>query len=169
MEFWDNPTVDGFHSLLMTPKPMIRTSDHVFQYGSDYQLIQQKLITSGSSCIKNLLLAVITRVRFPFRAEIFSHYVWPQLLCLVLFNSHSGYVSWWSFSPAVRNWISSVSSWTTVEIMSMLHFLLFCHCFSEDWAKGFASSPTPCLLTLRWERLRFWGYSYPYLVYSGYW
>lgn len=34
MEFWDNPTVDGFHSLLMTPKPMIRTSDHVFQYGS---------------------------------------------------------------------------------------------------------------------------------------
>lgn len=34
MQFWDNPTVDGFHSLLMTPKPMIRTSDHVFQYGS---------------------------------------------------------------------------------------------------------------------------------------
>lgn len=32
MRFWDNPTVDGFHSLLMTPKPMIRTSDHVFQY-----------------------------------------------------------------------------------------------------------------------------------------
>lgn len=32
MQFWDNPTVDGFHSLLMTPKPMIRTSDHVFQY-----------------------------------------------------------------------------------------------------------------------------------------
>ncbi|XP_068616860.1 nucleolar protein 6 [Brachionichthys hirsutus] len=31
MEFWDNPTVDGFHGLLMTPKPMIRTSDHVFQ------------------------------------------------------------------------------------------------------------------------------------------
>ncbi|CAF91374.1 unnamed protein product, partial [Tetraodon nigroviridis] len=31
MQFWDNPTVDGFHSLLMTPKPMIRTSDHVFQ------------------------------------------------------------------------------------------------------------------------------------------
>lgn len=34
MQFWDNPTVDGFHSLLMTPKPVIRTSDHVFQYGS---------------------------------------------------------------------------------------------------------------------------------------
>lgn len=31
MQFWDNPTVDGFHSLLMTPKPMIRTSDQVFQ------------------------------------------------------------------------------------------------------------------------------------------
>ena len=34
MQFWDNPTVDGFNGLLMTPKPMIRTSDHVFQYGS---------------------------------------------------------------------------------------------------------------------------------------
>jgi len=32
MEFWDNPTVDGFHCLLMTPTPMMRTSDHVFQY-----------------------------------------------------------------------------------------------------------------------------------------
>ncbi|KAJ0041623.1 hypothetical protein NL108_010458, partial [Boleophthalmus pectinirostris] len=31
MAFWDNATVDGFQSLLMTPKPMIRTSDHVFQ------------------------------------------------------------------------------------------------------------------------------------------
>uniref|UniRef100_A0A3Q1HD25 Nucleolar protein 6 n=1 Tax=Anabas testudineus TaxID=64144 RepID=A0A3Q1HD25_ANATE len=31
IQFWDNPTVDGFHALLMTPKPMIRTSDHVFQ------------------------------------------------------------------------------------------------------------------------------------------
>ncbi|XP_044225414.1 nucleolar protein 6 [Thunnus albacares] len=31
MQFWDDPTVDGFHSLLMTPKPMIRTSDHIFQ------------------------------------------------------------------------------------------------------------------------------------------
>ncbi|KAM3610678.1 uncharacterized protein V6R79_007135 [Siganus canaliculatus] len=31
IQFWDNPTVDGFQSLLMTPKPMIRTSDHVFQ------------------------------------------------------------------------------------------------------------------------------------------
>ncbi|XP_038125796.1 nucleolar protein 6 [Cyprinodon tularosa] len=31
MKFWDDPTVDGFHCLLMTPKPMIRTSDHVFQ------------------------------------------------------------------------------------------------------------------------------------------
>lgn len=31
MQFWDDPTVDGFQCLLMTPKPMIRTSDHVFQ------------------------------------------------------------------------------------------------------------------------------------------
>uniref|UniRef100_A0A3Q2T078 Nucleolar protein 6 n=1 Tax=Fundulus heteroclitus TaxID=8078 RepID=A0A3Q2T078_FUNHE len=31
MQFWDDPTVDGFHCLLMTPKPMIRTSDNVFQ------------------------------------------------------------------------------------------------------------------------------------------
>ncbi|KAL0979774.1 hypothetical protein UPYG_G00189470 [Umbra pygmaea] len=31
VQFWDDPTVDGFHALLMTPKPMIRTSDHVFQ------------------------------------------------------------------------------------------------------------------------------------------
>lgn len=41
MQFWDNPTVDGFHALLMTPKPMIRTSDHVFQYGP-LHLMQQK-------------------------------------------------------------------------------------------------------------------------------
>ncbi len=44
MQFWDNPTVDGFHGLLMTPKPMMRTSDHVFQYGSIYQIMQQKQI-----------------------------------------------------------------------------------------------------------------------------
>ncbi|XP_061528233.1 nucleolar protein 6 [Phycodurus eques] len=31
MQFWDDPTVDGFHSLLMTPKTMMRTSDDVFQ------------------------------------------------------------------------------------------------------------------------------------------
>ncbi|XP_037114528.1 nucleolar protein 6 [Syngnathus acus] len=31
LQFWDDPTVDGFHSLLMTPKPMTRTSDHIFQ------------------------------------------------------------------------------------------------------------------------------------------
>uniref|UniRef100_A0AAQ5XVI0 Nucleolar protein 6 n=1 Tax=Amphiprion ocellaris TaxID=80972 RepID=A0AAQ5XVI0_AMPOC len=47
MQFWDNPTVDGFHSLLMTPKPMIRTSDHVFQY----------LVKLQSSCKKLNLLS----------------------------------------------------------------------------------------------------------------
>uniref|UniRef100_A0A8C9XKN0 Nucleolar protein 6 n=1 Tax=Sander lucioperca TaxID=283035 RepID=A0A8C9XKN0_SANLU len=47
MQFWDNPTVDGFHSLLMTPKPMIRTSDHIFQY----------LVKLQSSCKKLNLLS----------------------------------------------------------------------------------------------------------------
>uniref|UniRef100_A0A4W6G8X9 Nucleolar protein 6 n=1 Tax=Lates calcarifer TaxID=8187 RepID=A0A4W6G8X9_LATCA len=49
MEFWDNPTVDGFHSLLMTPKPMIRTSDHVFQLC--------ELVKLQSSCKKLNLLS----------------------------------------------------------------------------------------------------------------
>ncbi|KAG7481304.1 hypothetical protein MATL_G00065380 [Megalops atlanticus] len=31
LQFWDDPTLDGFQALLMTPKPMIRTCDHVFQ------------------------------------------------------------------------------------------------------------------------------------------
>ncbi|XP_055741967.1 nucleolar protein 6-like, partial [Salvelinus fontinalis] len=30
LQFRDDPTVDGFHALLMTAKPQIRTSDHVF-------------------------------------------------------------------------------------------------------------------------------------------
>uniref|UniRef100_A0A8C5I7E4 Nucleolar protein 6 n=1 Tax=Gouania willdenowi TaxID=441366 RepID=A0A8C5I7E4_GOUWI len=47
MQFWDDPTVDGFYSLLMTPKPMIRTSDHVFQY----------LVKLQSSCKKLNLLS----------------------------------------------------------------------------------------------------------------
>uniref|UniRef100_A0A8C7NTY1 Nucleolar protein 6 n=1 Tax=Oncorhynchus mykiss TaxID=8022 RepID=A0A8C7NTY1_ONCMY len=29
LQFWDDPTVDGFHALLMIPKPIIRTSDHL--------------------------------------------------------------------------------------------------------------------------------------------
>uniref|UniRef100_A0AAQ5X9U2 Nucleolar protein 6 n=1 Tax=Amphiprion ocellaris TaxID=80972 RepID=A0AAQ5X9U2_AMPOC len=49
MQFWDNPTVDGFHSLLMTPKPMIRTSDHVFQLC--------ELVKLQSSCKKLNLLS----------------------------------------------------------------------------------------------------------------
>uniref|UniRef100_A0A3Q3VZY5 Nucleolar protein 6 n=1 Tax=Mola mola TaxID=94237 RepID=A0A3Q3VZY5_MOLML len=48
MQFWDNPTVDGFNSLLMTPKPMIRTSDHVFQLC--------ELVKLQSSCKKLNLL-----------------------------------------------------------------------------------------------------------------
>ncbi|KAA8592916.1 hypothetical protein FQN60_018371 [Etheostoma spectabile] len=49
MQFWDNPTVDGFHSLLMTPKPMIRTSDHIFQLCD--------LVKLQSSCKKLNLLS----------------------------------------------------------------------------------------------------------------
>nr|XP_057926598.1 nucleolar protein 6 [Doryrhamphus excisus] len=48
MQFWDDPTVDGFHSLLMTPKPMMRTSDHVFQLC--------ELVKLQSSCKKLNLL-----------------------------------------------------------------------------------------------------------------
>ncbi|KAM4576086.1 nucleolar protein 6 [Odontesthes bonariensis] len=48
MEFWDKPTVDGFHCLLMTPKPMMRTSDHVFQLCD--------LVKLQSSCKKQNLL-----------------------------------------------------------------------------------------------------------------
>uniref|UniRef100_A0A1A8K9Y6 Nucleolar protein 6 n=1 Tax=Nothobranchius kuhntae TaxID=321403 RepID=A0A1A8K9Y6_NOTKU len=48
MHFWDDPSVDGFHCLLMTPKPMIRTSDHVFQLCD--------LVKLQSSCKKQNLL-----------------------------------------------------------------------------------------------------------------
>uniref|UniRef100_A0A8C7XNX7 Nucleolar protein 6 n=1 Tax=Oryzias sinensis TaxID=183150 RepID=A0A8C7XNX7_9TELE len=48
MQFWDEPTVDGFHCLLMTPKPMIRTSDHVFQLCD--------LVKLQSTCKKQNLL-----------------------------------------------------------------------------------------------------------------
>ncbi|KAM7416491.1 hypothetical protein PAMA_018513 [Pampus argenteus] len=49
MQFWDDPTVDGFHCLLMTPKPMIRTMDHVFQLC--------ELVKLQSSCKKLNLLS----------------------------------------------------------------------------------------------------------------
>nr|XP_061811481.1 nucleolar protein 6-like [Nerophis lumbriciformis] len=49
MQFWDDPTVDGFHSLLMTSKPMLRTSDHVFQLC--------ELVKLQSSCKKLNLLS----------------------------------------------------------------------------------------------------------------
>ncbi|XP_038558742.1 nucleolar protein 6 isoform X2 [Micropterus salmoides] len=49
MKFWDNPTVDGFQGLLMTPKPMIRTSDHIFQLC--------ELVKLQSSCKKMNLLS----------------------------------------------------------------------------------------------------------------
>ncbi|KAJ8414951.1 hypothetical protein AAFF_G00024740 [Aldrovandia affinis] len=31
LQFWDDPTLDSFQALLMTPKPLIRTCDHLFQ------------------------------------------------------------------------------------------------------------------------------------------
>lgn len=49
LQFWDDPTVDGFHALLMTPKPMIRASDHVFQLC--------ELVKLQSSCKKINLLS----------------------------------------------------------------------------------------------------------------
>ncbi|XP_032434833.1 LOW QUALITY PROTEIN: nucleolar protein 6 [Xiphophorus hellerii] len=49
MQFWDDPTVDGFHCLLMTPKPMIRTSDCVFQLCD--------LVKLQASCKKQNLLS----------------------------------------------------------------------------------------------------------------
>lgn len=49
MQFWDDATVDGFQSLLMTPKPMIKTSDHVFQLC--------ELVKLQSSCKKLNLLS----------------------------------------------------------------------------------------------------------------
>lgn len=49
LQFWDDPTVDGFHALLMTPKPTIRTSDHVFQL--------DELVKLHASCKKLDLLS----------------------------------------------------------------------------------------------------------------
>uniref|UniRef100_A0A8D3E2S2 Nucleolar protein 6 n=1 Tax=Scophthalmus maximus TaxID=52904 RepID=A0A8D3E2S2_SCOMX len=61
MQFWDNPSVDGFHSLLMTPKPMIRTSDHVFHSVSLFSFCltshPHPLVKLQSSCKKLNLLS----------------------------------------------------------------------------------------------------------------
>lgn len=48
LKFWDDPTVDGFQTLLMTPKSMIRTYDNVFQLG--------ELVKLQASCKKLSLL-----------------------------------------------------------------------------------------------------------------
>uniref|UniRef100_A0A671QPS5 Nucleolar protein 6 n=1 Tax=Sinocyclocheilus anshuiensis TaxID=1608454 RepID=A0A671QPS5_9TELE len=48
LKFWDDPTVDGFHALLMTPKSMLRTYDNVFKLSS--------LVNLQTSCKKLLLL-----------------------------------------------------------------------------------------------------------------
>ncbi|TRY85695.1 hypothetical protein DNTS_013423 [Danionella cerebrum] len=49
LKFWDDPTVDGFQALLMTPKAMIRTYDNVFQLG--------ELVNLQASCKKLSLLS----------------------------------------------------------------------------------------------------------------
>lgn len=63
--------------------------------------------------------------------------------------SHAGCANWWSFSPAVRNSIFSVSWWTTVAIMCTLCSLTYCPWCSEDSAKGLSSSLTPSRLIQR--------------------
>ncbi|XP_060762939.1 nucleolar protein 6 [Neoarius graeffei] len=49
LQFWDDPTLDGFQALLMTPKPMIRTYDNVYQLND--------LVTMQASCKKLSLLS----------------------------------------------------------------------------------------------------------------
>uniref|UniRef100_A0A672MNJ8 Nucleolar protein 6 n=1 Tax=Sinocyclocheilus grahami TaxID=75366 RepID=A0A672MNJ8_SINGR len=48
LTFWDDPTVDGFQALLMTPKSMLRTYDNVFKLVN--------LVKLQTSCKKLLLL-----------------------------------------------------------------------------------------------------------------
>lgn len=69
MQFWDNPTVDGFHSLLMTPKPMIRTSDHLFQYGSDFLIFFVKFSLPCAS-LQNTSFPSFHAIYFPFTYSI---------------------------------------------------------------------------------------------------
>uniref|UniRef100_A0A3B4DB22 Nucleolar protein 6 n=1 Tax=Pygocentrus nattereri TaxID=42514 RepID=A0A3B4DB22_PYGNA len=49
LQFWDDPTLDGFQALLMTPKSMIRTYDNVYQLSD--------LVKMQASCKKLGLLA----------------------------------------------------------------------------------------------------------------
>ncbi|KAG7318490.1 hypothetical protein KOW79_018245 [Hemibagrus wyckioides] len=49
LQFWDDPTLDGFQALLMTPKPMIRTYDNVYQL--------KDLVKMQASCKKLSLLS----------------------------------------------------------------------------------------------------------------
>uniref|UniRef100_A0AAY5ELP3 Nucleolar protein 6 n=1 Tax=Electrophorus electricus TaxID=8005 RepID=A0AAY5ELP3_ELEEL len=48
LKFWDDPTVEGFQTLLMTPKPMIRAYDNVYQLSG--------LVKMQASCKKLSLL-----------------------------------------------------------------------------------------------------------------
>ncbi|XP_030633851.1 nucleolar protein 6 [Chanos chanos] len=48
LQFWDDPTLNGFQALLMTPKPLIRTYDNIFQLSG--------LVNLQASCKKLKLL-----------------------------------------------------------------------------------------------------------------
>lgn len=49
LQFWDDPTLDGFQALLMTPKPMLRTYDNVYQLND--------LVKMQAACKKLSLLS----------------------------------------------------------------------------------------------------------------
>ncbi|KAI5088223.1 nucleolar protein 6 [Silurus meridionalis] len=51
LQFWDDPTLDGFQALLMTPKPMIRTYDNVYQLND--------LVKMQAACKKLSLLSTL--------------------------------------------------------------------------------------------------------------
>ncbi|XP_048851490.1 nucleolar protein 6 isoform X2 [Brienomyrus brachyistius] len=72
LQFWDDPTLDGFQALLMTPKPFLRTYDHVFQLC--------ELVKLQSSCKKLKLLG-----------ELMDHsgdYVLTVLPCILSLLQH---------------------------------------------------------------------------------
>uniref|UniRef100_A0A673LEW0 Nucleolar protein 6 n=1 Tax=Sinocyclocheilus rhinocerous TaxID=307959 RepID=A0A673LEW0_9TELE len=65
LKFWDDPTVDGFHALFMTPKSMLRTYDNVFKLSS--------LVNLQTSCKKLLLLNELMDQRLGERIHLLAH------------------------------------------------------------------------------------------------
>ncbi|KAK0147285.1 Nucleolar protein 6 [Merluccius polli] len=70
MQFWDDATVSGFHALLMTPKPLARTSDHIFQL--------LELVKLQASCKKLNLLSELMD-----HSGNYVHTVLPYILSLL--------------------------------------------------------------------------------------